>query len=271
MDLTTLFLELNCNNENTKTAYRTDITQMLDCIGKNIEDIDEMDIVNYKNSIKHLSSATQHRKIIVVKEFFEFLAKNNKIAYNPTELVKNVRVVNKEEDTLTTEQVKAIINASKNPRDKAIMSVFANTGIRVSELCSIKLNDIDENHNVSIVGKRDKRRLIHLNDKVYGAISDYLKVRKDGCDRLFTSNNGTPMSPRSLAHTVKVLGNKAGVNGVHCHSLRHYYATSLLDNNVPISQIALTMGHNSVSTTERYAKVRDAQGVTEMLMNMELV
>lgn len=271
MNYIEMFCELSTNNENTKTAYHTDLKQMAEYIGKDVLDIDEFDMVSYKKYIEQFSSASRARKLGVVKRFFEFLKENNKIDTNPAHLLKAPKVVNKTEETLSRDEVKAMIAASKNKRDAAIITTLAQTGMRVSELINIKVDDIDENHNVEILGKGSKRRTIHFNDTVMTAINNYLAVRKNGCDFLFVSNQGTQMSPRALNNTLKVIGKRVGVENAHNHALRHYYATELLDSGVPITSIASSMGHSSCMVTERYARIRDKVAVATELMEMELV
>lgn len=270
MNYIDLYINAKVNSPNTKISYTHDLNSMADFINKPIEEINEFDILEWKKSLEDFSSATIARRIGSVKRFFNFLYENDYIKTNPAKNIKPPKITNKEEDTLTMEQMNDIIACGKNARDKAILAVLASTGLRISELCNIKFADLDENNNIKVLGKGNKWRYVHLNTKVKHYVNDYLKVRKDGCDYLFVSNNHTKMSPRSLHHTIKVMANRANVSGVHAHSMRHYFATALLDNEVPINQISMVMGHADISTTLRYAKIRDKKAVTEQIMNTEL-
>ena len=95
-----------------------------------------------------------------------------------------------------------------------------------------------------------------VSGKTMGYIKAYMVVRKDGVDNLFVSNQHTKMNPDSVNKTLKKLANKAGINkNIHNHSLRHLWATCMLDNNVPLERIQLCMGHSDISVTTRYTEI----------------
>ena len=142
--------------------------------------------------------------------------------------------------------------------------------MRISELINITLSDFEGN-DIHIVGKGSKRRVVHINDKTMGYIKAYMVVRKDGVDNLFVSNQHTKMNPDSVNKTLKKLANKAGIDkNIHNHSLRHLWATCMLDNNVPLERIQLCMGHSDISVTTRYAKIRNEREVVRETMEIEV-
>ena len=259
-------------SDNTKKSYRKDIKCMLEYIKKPEEDItlsDLLDWVNWMNE-KGNSSATIARRIGTAKRYFDFLVDIEILDKDPAKKLTAPRIVNKVEPTLTSEEIKSIIDCATNPRDKAIIATLASTGMRISELINIKLDDFDGN-DVYIIGKGNKRRLIHINDKAMSYINDYLKVRKNGIDNLFVSNNHTPMIPDNINRTLKRLANKAGIDkNVHNHSLRHLWATSMLDNGVSLERIQLCMGHSDISVTTRYARIRNERQVVHDVMEIEV-
>lgn len=260
------------NNENTKVNYRTDIKNMLDYVGKNETEIELADLLAWKTSMVNegRSTATIARRIGSVKRYYQFLVDMDIVAKDPSKKLRAPKVLNKEEPTLTADEVRRIIDCATNPRDKAIVATLASTGMRISELINIKINDV-HGHDITIVGKGNKRRMVHINDKTMGYLTTYLETRKDGIDNLFVSNGHSPMFPNSINRTLKRLAKKAGVQkNIHNHSLRHLWATSMLDNGVSLERIQLCMGHSDISVTTRYAKIRNAEQVVRETMEIEV-
>ena len=272
MDKRNLYLG-TLRSDSTKKSYGKDLKDMLGYIGKDEADITLPDLLDWVNHMKEKgnSTATIARRIGTCKRYFEFLMDVELIEKNPAKKLKAPRIVNKVEPTLTSDEVKAIIDCTTNPRDRAIIATLASTGMRISELVNITLDDFDGD-DVNIVGKGSKRRVVHLNDTAMGYINEYLKVRKDGVDNLFVSNRHTPMNPDNINKTLKMLAKKAGVEkNIHNHSLRHLWATSMLDHGVPIEQIQLCMGHSDISVTTRYAKIRNERAVVRNVMDIEVI
>lgn len=260
------------NNANTKRNYGNDIRFMLEYVGKDEKDITLADLLAWKTDMVNsgLSTATIARRIGTIRRYFTFLYDMELIDSNPSRKLKAPKIVNKVEPTLTKDDVNMMLDCGKNPRDKAIMAMLASTGMRISELISIKLDDFDGD-DISIVGKGNKRRLVHINEKTMHYLEDYLKVRKDGVDNLFVSNQHTPMRPEAINEMLKKSAERAGVDkNVHNHSFRHMFATCLLDNSVPIEQIQLCMGHSDISVTTRYARIRNERDVIRNVMDMEV-
>lgn len=259
-------------SENTKVSYGKDLNAMLKHINKNERDITLVDLLDWVNSMKENgnSSATIARRVGSAKRYFEFLSDMDFIDSNPAKKLKAPRIVNKVEPPLTSEDVSNIIASATNPRDKAIVAMLASTGMRISELINITLSDFEGN-DIHIVGKGSKRRVVHINDKTMEYIKAYMVVRKDGVDNLFVSNQHTKMNPDSVNKTLKKLASKAGIDkNVHNHSLRHLWATCMLDNNVPLERIQLCMGHSDISVTTRYAKIRNEREVVRETMEIEV-
>lgn len=272
LDYVDIYIDAVCNSENTKIAYMSDLNSMLEFVNKPIQDITSVDILKWKKSMANDSSATVARRLGTSKRFFFFLYANEYINTNPTKAIKLPRIANKEEDTLTRDELDALIKACKNSRDKAILSLMASTGIRVGELCNIMLGDIDSNNNIKILGKGNKWRIIHLNNKVADNINKYIKDRKKGCGNLFVSNHGTPMTENTINHTLKTLARRAGVGkNVHPHMLRHYTCTNWIENGVLVEQARLCLGHSNISTTLRYFEQRNKQSIVENVMNIDMV
>ena len=153
-------------SENTKKSYGKDLRYMLSYIGKDESEITLVDLLDWVNHMKenNNSTATIARRVGSAKRYFEFLSDMDLIETNPAKKLKAPRIVNKVEPPLTSEDVNNIIASATNPRDKAIVAMLASTGMRISELINITLNDFEGN-DIHIVGKGSKRRVVHINDK----------------------------------------------------------------------------------------------------------
>lgn len=259
-------------SDNTKKSYGKDLRYMLSYIGKEEGEITLVDLFGWVNHMKenNNSTATIARRVGSAKRYFEFLYEMELLDRNPAKKLTSPRVVNKIEPTLTSYDVNCMIQCATNPRDKAIVATLASTGMRISELINIVLDDFDGN-DINIIGKGSKRRVVHINAKTMGYIKAYMVVRKDGVDNLFVSNQHTKMNPDSINRMLKKLANRAGIDkNVHNHSLRHLWATCMLDNNVPLERIQLCMGHSDISVTTRYAKIRNEREVVRETMEIEV-
>lgn len=251
------YLDLFLNeyeSEGTRSNYRGTISTMLNTIGKDINDIKKIDLVEYKNTFKNLAVATQAQKIICIKSYFKFLYDNDIIDSNPAEKLSTPRIEHKPKDALSTEEAIALMDYG-NKRERAIIATFLNTGVRVQELINMKLDDfLNDPTEMVLKVKRGKYRKVYFNDDTIALINEYLKVRKKGCDNLFVSNQGTPLSRDSLNHTWEKLANDAGIHKhITNHSFRSTYVTAIAkEHGIMIAQMAV--GHANIATTKLYVR-----------------
>lgn len=239
--------------ENTIIAYMTDIRLMLEAVGKEPQDITPMDLLDYQMTIQDLADTTKVRKINQIKAFFSWLVDLQAITKNPSTALKAPKIKNKEvRFTPNNEQIDMMLRVTKNIKLKAIVATFRATGLRFSELQSIRLFDITDGQKVitdkiNIVGKGSKPRSVFLDDRAIELINDYLKVRKNGCDALFTSNQGGELENASLNGMIKKLANKCGIKekeGVENHMFRRAYITELWRKGVSPDIIYALTGHS---------------------------
>lgn len=170
-------------------------------------------------------------------------------------------------DWLTPKQVATIIELVGRPRRgstvceklklQAIIATLYATGLRVDELCRISILDIDDN-TISIVGKGKKSRLVFLDDRALYFISLYLKTRTDHNPALFVTRTGQRVTPARIRSCFRDASRLTGIN-FHPHTLRHSYATNLLDNNCHIYTLSRLMGHSDISTTSIYLHIKDPE------------
>ena len=234
-------------------------------IDMQILDIDKVRAWLYHLSQKGLSPSTikgYGEKLKLVLKYH-----NNPDWLDPTKIIlpkRNVRTP----DWLSQKDVERLINlaSSKKRRgcskeDKkrlqAIISVLYSTGLRVNELCNVDINDID-NDTISVIGKNKKPRLVFLDKRALYLISEYLKLRKDHNSALFIGRSGTRLTPSQIQEMFRALSKFSGID-VHPHTLRHSFATNLLENNCHIYTLQRLMGHSDISTTSIYLHIKDPE------------
>jgi len=208
-------------------------------------------------------SSSVNRKISSIKAYFIFLKKKKYIDVIPTEDIpipkqnKNLPNSMSEKDV---ETLLSCINAKKDIeiRDKAMVELLYATGVRVSELINIKFSNIDMNRNVvRVLGKGSKERLIPFGDKAHDSITKYLQIRgKSQAKELFLSNRGKILSRVSFWNRVKVYLIRCNLkSNISPHTLRHAFATHLLNRGADLRSVQMLLGHSDLSTTQIYTHI----------------
>lgn len=243
-------------SKNTIVNYQKDVRDMLSFVNKNEDIITVEDLVVWKASLDTYASASVYRKISAVKSYFGFLNGINRIKNNPAKNLKNVKVKNKEKPYIPMEEAVDLIKHGKNARDKAIVAMYLSTGLRVSELIRITLEQY-KNDDIYIETKGGSFRRVYLNQSCREYVDKYLETRKNGAENLFVSNQGTPMRPECINRTLKNIAKRAGITkNISNHSLRYTFVSDVCDNyGIRVAQE--TIGHKSIKTTERYSKVKE--------------
>ncbi|MFA6476378.1 MAG: site-specific tyrosine recombinase/integron integrase [Candidatus Paceibacterota bacterium] len=231
-----------------------------------------------KNSNDNLKKNTQNYHLIALRVFLKYLARRS-VPSLPPEKIELAKTAGRDLDLITDIELKRLIDmpnkekigTGKNDqvkilRDKAMLELFFSTGLRVSELCSLDRDTINlARDEFSIRGKGEKVRLVFLSDKARDAIKEYLAKRKDMDEALFTSlseinktKGSDRLTSRSVERIIKKYAIKAGITKkVTPHTLRHSFATDLLQNGADIRSVQMMLGHSSVSTTQIYTHVTD--------------
>ena len=205
-----------------------------------------------------------------VKRFFEYLGLSGHILIDPTELIKEPKLNKSLRPVLTPEEAGRILNQPDlakpyGVRDRTILEVFYSTGIRLNELCSLKLTDIDfETGTLRINrGKGQKDRVVPLGRHARRFLNGYItKIRpffmreKPVCPYLFVDHFGKQLAPQVVAIMVKTKARAAGIKKkVTAHVFRHTFATGLIKNNADIRAVQLMMGHADIRSTQEYTRV----------------
>lgn len=240
----------------------------LDLIKKiNIQDFHSY--ISYVDKERDNGNSTKSRKVASLKSFFNYLySKVNLIDKNPAENLETPKTHTRHPVYLKLDEAELLLDTileNKNEefrkRDYAIVMLFLNCGLRLSELSSINVDKIRNNDSLDIIGKGNKERTIFLNEACMLAIEDYLSVRpKDVNDReaMFISREKNRMSNRAIQHMVDKYLKKAGFDTsiYSTHKLRHTAATLMYKHgNVDIRALQEILGHESVSTTQIYTHI----------------
>jgi site-specific recombinase XerD len=262
-----VFLDgLSGKNRSSATirAYQTDLLQFItflhdtNVLISSPADVKKIDVLEYFTFLakKDLTGVARARKMSAIREYFRFLEGVGQIEKSPTIGVETPkREKNSRQFLRSDEYTKMLSLAGANPRDYAILQVFLQTGIRVSELASLRVNDVDLlKPSVTVRGKGKVSREIALEKKGIQALRSYLAVRPEAySDQLFLNYKGEPISERGLRKLVVKYTKAAGISKkVSCHTLRHTFATYKAERGVSPFQLQQWLGHANLNTTQIY-------------------
>ena len=252
----------NINNysPNTIKSYKNDITQYLN---------EESQIGEFSNylkicSKKNYSKSTINRKITSIKSFLSWSAENN---YFDRSLIKPVTSLKTEmnlPNVLTANYINELldslpINTGKEIRDKAILELMYSSGIRVSEVSNLLTSDIRSNKSMKVLGKGNKERILPITERAFNSIKNYINTYRDTFTNeksgqyLFLGVRGGKLSDREIRRIVKIRV------GTFPHSLRHTFATHLLDGGADLRIVQELLGHSDPNTTQIYTHVSKKQ------------
>ncbi|MFW6172172.1 MAG: site-specific tyrosine recombinase/integron integrase [Elusimicrobiota bacterium] len=254
---------------NTVKAYRIDLKEFSNYfIKKGINepsDIDHFKIREYLTKIKqNISRSSMNRKLSSIKSFYSFLKKNELIEYDPTVRVSGGKKFRKFPDVLNKKEIKKILdydfkNDKLGIRDKALLEFLYSTGCRVSEVSKLNQNSVDLLGGTCLVkGKGRKERLVPLGGIAIKRLHQYLKVRereKWGLSNpaLFISVSGKRLSSRSIRRIVKKYAKLSNIKkNVGPHTLRHSFATHMLESGCNLRTVQELLGHRRLQTTQYY-------------------
>lgn len=156
---------------------------------------------------------------------------------------------------LNKDQIQILIDSTERIKNKAIISLLYSSGIRVSELCSLNRDSIQDN-SFTVVGKGGKARLCFVDQRSQNLIKAYLKTREDNDNALFLTDAGYRIRPQTVQETFKSVRKRSGIQ-CHAHTLRHSFATNLLQSNTNLYHVQQFLGHRSLQTTQQYLHVVD--------------
>lgn len=257
-------------SEETIKNYKYDLKQFNTYIKENnITDINKIktkDIENYLKHLKNLNSKTISRKITSINNFFIFLLKEKRIDHNPCEFIDRPKLNKTLPDTLSEKEVESLLNIPLNTiydyRNKAMLEILYGCGLRISELVNLTTRDVDfENAIIRCIGKGSKERITPINDYVIYYLKEYLErrpllIKKETTDYLFLNNHGKKMTRQGFFKNLqKILKEKGITKYISPHTLRHSFATHLLNGGADLRSVQILLGHSDISTTKIYTHI----------------
>jgi integrase/recombinase XerD len=254
---------------NSLAAYRRDLAEhaafLHEACGKDDPTaVDESDVIRYLTALhrKAAKGTTISRKLTTVKQFYRYLVAERHIGVDPTANVQAPRVTKKLPSTLTLDEVERLLAAPdastlRELRDRTMLEVLYATGLRVSELVNLKRGDVNLRMGfVRCVGKGNKERIVPLGKVAVGWVQHYVDSRDDDLPCLFPGLKRTPLTRAAFWGIVKRLAVRAGiVKEISPHTLRHSFATHLLERGADLRAIQEMLGHASITTTQIYTHV----------------
>lgn len=237
---------------------------------KTIKISDAYAFLSYCRNERGNDNAAISRKVSTLRAFFKYLCvKMKQIPENPMEELESPKLKKSLPKYLTLDesvQLLESIGGRDKERDYAIITLFLNCGLRLSELCSLNYTDIKSDGTLTVTGKGNKERTIYLNEMCIDAVKDYMKVRPvDGVkdkNALFLSGRKNRISPKTVQHLVEKYIEKSGLGdrGFSTHKLRHTAATLMYQKGgVDVLLIKDILGHENLATTEIYTHIVDSQ------------
>ncbi|MDY5853218.1 MAG: tyrosine recombinase [Bacilli bacterium] len=224
-------------------------------------------------SINRISSATIKRRVSTIRNFYLFLQKREVITFIVPE-IKTPKIGIKLPNYLTIEEVDKLlsipdINTFKGLRDKTMLEIMYSCGLRVSELISLKKKDINiKNSFIRIIGKGNKERIIPIGEIALEYLNKYFELlsynsKLNNSKNVFINKNGLPLTRQYFFKIIKYYSIKANINkNISPHTLRHSFATHLLENGAPLIAVKNLLGHESINTTQIYTHVNDRKLVS---------
>lgn len=260
-------------SDNTVEAYLTDLDKLfafLTLEGINFAEVTTDNLETFSAGLHDIGihPRSQARILSGIRSFYRFLVLEDYIRQDPTELLDSPPIGKHLPDVLTVEEIDSLIGAidrgsREGQRNCAILETLYSCGLRVSELCNLKISDLYLNEGfIKVEGKGNKQRLVPISPRAVSELNDYFLVRgekviKPGFeDYVFISNFGKNISRIMVFHIIKELANQIGLKkSISPHTFRHSFATHLLEGGANLRAIQCMLGHESIGTTEIYTHI----------------
>lgn len=258
---------------NTELSYKRDLLKVADYLqAQGIKSIDKVTETNLNSYILYMeknnfSAATISRNIACIKSFYHFLLKEGLVESDVSENLKAPKVEKKIPEILTTQEVFRLLeqpkgDQPKDVRDKAMLELLYATGIRVTELITLKVEDV--NVSLGYINCKDahKERTIPIGHTAKEALAKYIGTPRNAMladdkeETLFVNCSGEPMSRQGFWKLIKYYAKKAGIEtDITPHTLRHSFAAHLVENGADLHSVQEMLGHSDISTTQIYANM----------------
>ena len=253
---------------NTIDSYGENLLLISNSFKKKLINLDGNDVRSFLLNID-ATPRTKAHYLTVLNSFYKYLIFMDKLYINPCDGIKSPKLEKKLPTYLTSEEVDKLLNMRLTKpvdyRNKAMLELIYATGARISEITNLELNQIDYDECViRVTGKGKKDRIIPFGDTASKALKEYIEVyrvfliKNDTCNYVFINKNGSKISRQMIFKILKSLAKKAGIKKeISPHTLRHSFATNLLNNGADLRVIQELLGHENLETTEIYSHLQN--------------
>ena len=265
--LDSLYIEKGLS-KNTVSSYKNDISSFLSWLNKkqiNYQQVSGKNINEFISNLFNsgLKSSSINRKISSIKHFYLFLSKKKIIKYSPADEIETPKQEKYLPISISEDEVERLLSSPNSNRiierrDKAMIEILYATGMRISELVNLKLTDIDFNRSVlKVFGKGSKERLVPYGEKAAEALDIYLRDRKKSDSKnVFLSNRGSQITRGAFWQRIKIYIKRENLkSSISPHTLRHAFATHLLNRGADLRSVQILLGHSDLSTTQIYTHI----------------
>ena len=253
---------------NTIDSYGENLLLLCETVKKDVIKLKKNDIKKFLDNVD-ATPRTKAHYLTVFNSFYKYLVFMDKIDVNPCDGIKAPKLEKKLPNYLTSDEIDKLFDLRLTKpidyRNKALLEVIYATGARISEVISLELNQIDfEECVIKVMGKGKKERIIPLGNTALNSLYTYISnyraflVKNDTCNYVFLNKNGTKISRQGVFKILKELANNAGIKKeISPHTLRHSFATNLLNNGADLRVIQELLGHENLETTEIYSHLQN--------------
>ena len=265
--LDSLYIEKGLS-KNTVSSYENDISSFLSWLNKkqiNYQQVSGKNINEFISNLFNsgLKSSSINRKISSIKHFYLFLSKKKIIKYSPADEIETPKQEKYLPISMSEDEVERLLSSPNSNRiierrDKAMIEILYATGMRISELVNLKLTDVDFNRSVlKVFGKGSKERLVPYGEKAAEALDIYLRDRKRSDSKnIFLSNRGSQITRGAFWQRIKIYIKRENLkSSISPHTLRHAFATHLLNRGADLRSVQILLGHSDLSTTQIYTHI----------------
>lgn len=254
-------------SKNTISSYNSDLLIFNEFISKDLTKVDTSDIRSFIKYLSDRKEKTLARYITTLRVFFDFMIKKKYISINPMDGISSPKLSKSLPDVLTISEVDKLLSfelkTNYDFRDKCILEMLYSTGLRISELVSLKLENINLDESlIKVMGKGSKERIVPFNETTREYLNKYIKeirpkmLKQNQTDYLYLNNHGKNLTRQAIFKMIKKRTLNAGIKKeISPHTLRHSFATHLLAGGADIRFIQELLGHESISTTEIYTHI----------------
>ena len=259
-----IWMWLSNKSKATVLTYKRNLKQFFDYCGLNLPSVKLEDLIEYKEFLVNsdLKPATINNKLFTIKSLLSFSHKIGYLKFNVGLVVKGLKdkeTINQK--ILRKDEVNKLIDNCTKDREKLLIRLMVNCGLRISEAINLTWEDLN-NDKLTVFGKGGATRFINLQN----GLSKQLQVLKSNSEYIFSSNRGTPLRRENVHKKLKEIAKKANLNkSLSCHWLRHSFASHSLNNGATLKHVQEALGHQNLNTTARYLHTLSNESATDFV------